>query len=358
MYPSNEYPHYGVFVENTEKILNEMENISVDKVVITKTDNKVKKLFEYLLFYLKIIFKGLFGKYDVLYGHFISHIAIPVLIIKLFNKKLKVVVNVHGNDVVPDQEKDNKWIPLVRKALLKTDYLVVPSSYFKNIMICDYGFPEEKTFIFPSGGVNTSVFCEKNKSSVLDKFKLESDRKYIGYVSRIEKDKGWDIFLDMAHELKSCNSKIKFIVVGDGDEMEMYNSKVKTLGLEDDIIKYKLLSQNEISDIFNLLDIFVFPTYRKSESLGLVGLEAMACGTVIVSSDLYGPSTYTIDGYNGFTFKAKDGILLKDKILSVLAMSETELNEIKKNAKKTAYDYSELVVSEKIRDIFEEINIG
>ena len=39
MYPSNKYPHYGIFVKNTEEILKTMENVQIKKVVIKKRKN-------------------------------------------------------------------------------------------------------------------------------------------------------------------------------------------------------------------------------------------------------------------------------------------------------------------------------
>ena len=52
MYPSNKYPHYGIFVKNTEEILKTMENVQIKKVVIKKTNNLLVKILSYALFYV------------------------------------------------------------------------------------------------------------------------------------------------------------------------------------------------------------------------------------------------------------------------------------------------------------------
>ena len=46
------------------------------------------------------------------------------------------------------------------------------------------------------------------------------------------------------------------------------------------------------------LDVFVFPTYTKCESLGLVGLEAMSCEVLVTASNCYGPTSYLVDKKN------------------------------------------------------------
>ena len=79
-----------------------------------------------------------------------------------------------------------------------------------------------------------------------------------------------------------------------------------------------MVSQDELLDIYNSLEVFIFPTYRKSESLGLVGLEAMACERFLIASKNYGPTDYIIDNKNGFMFKPKNEIDLKNKIIHVL----------------------------------------
>ena len=49
MYPSKKYPHYGTFVKNTEDILTSI-GFSVDTIKISKHDNKIIRLFSYILF--------------------------------------------------------------------------------------------------------------------------------------------------------------------------------------------------------------------------------------------------------------------------------------------------------------------
>lgn len=355
MYPSKKYPHYGVFIKNIEDILINMDNVQIKRVVMKKIDNIFLKVISYIVFYIKIIFYSSFGNFDVFYGHFISHIAIPIIILRKINKKIKIIVNAHGNDIVPDREKDFKWVSLVKKALSKSDYIIVPSEYFKCILINEYNISKDIIFIFPSGGIDRKVFFKKNKTEILEKYKFDPTKKYIGYVSRIERNKGWDVFLKMIKIFKDNNeNEFKFIIVGDGDEIDQFDEMATELEIENQIIRFKLLSQNEISDLFNIFDFFCFPTYRKSESLGLVGIEAMACETLVISSDKYGPSTYMKNGVNGFTFHSEDSNDLYYRIKHLFTLTEEEKNKIINNALKTVEIYDKENVSRLLIDIFEK----
>ena len=348
MYPSDKYPHYGVFVKNCVRIL-QNAGYKVDVVSLRKCDNRFVKLFAYILFYCKSICSGLFGKYDAIYGHYASHIALPILVIRKF-KDIKIIVNVHGNDIVPETKNDYKYLNLVQKLLKITDRCIAPSQYFKNILVENFKLRSDLISIYPSGGVNLNIFRPIGKKEACSFLEIECGYTYIGYVSRIEKNKGWDIFLRAIAELMKENENIRAIVVGDGDENNEYESLVKKLKIEKRIIKYKLLPQSTIAYVYNALDVFVFPTYRKSESLGLVGLEAMACGAKVVLPDQYGPACYGRDTYNCIQF------LTGDEKTLVAAIRKALINDnISDGAIKTASEYSLAKTEKCLSDIMNKV---
>ena len=335
MYPSKKYPHYGVFVRNTAEILRNAGYV-VDVVAIKKTENTIRKLFVYIGFYWSVVWKGTFGKYSGVYAHYASHTALPLLILNKL-RKLPIVINVHGNDVVPETEADKRYMGLVAKILSKGVFVITPSEYFKKEVIKRFNVPEKKIGVYPSGGVDTDKFRGIERTIAIEYLQLAEDKRYIGYVSRIEENKGWDIFLKACKKLIEDYEDIKLIVVGDGKQAKEYNELVDKLGLREHIIKYELLSQEKIVYIFNVLDVFVFSTYRKSESLGLVGLEAMACETTTVLPDAYGPASYGKNEENAFVFKAGDEASLEITIRRALNNSN---KDIRRNARKTALSYN------------------
>lgn len=355
MYPSNKYPHYGVFVYNTEKTLRENQ-FEIDRAVMYKQDTKMKKILEYFKFYLDAIYLAKKNTYDAIYGHYASHIAIPILLIKKIRPRLKVIINVHGNDIVPEEKKDERYIELTKKLLSISNLIISPSQYFNEILINDYIISKEKIEIYPSGGINTKRFVFMDKSKAKEKMNLKSENQYIGFVSRIEIKKGWDVLLRAIKILDSViDTKIKFLFVGDGSEKEKFNNMIQKLGIKDRIIYENFKSQDELVYVYNSLDIFCFPTYRKSESLGLVGLEAMSCGQILIASDMGGPKTYIKDGENGFLFEPEDEEKLAKKIQKILEMDNEYKRMISNNAIRTANRYSEEKVSKILIDIFEKM---
>ena len=353
MYPSDKYKHYGVFVKNTKEIL-EDNGFVVDTVVMTKQTEKIAKLFSYIYLYSMTVLKGIFNNYDYLYVHFVSHSSLGAVLLKRTSKNIKLIFNAHGNDVIADMDFELKNEKRSKKYLKYADKVIVPSNYFKNAIMEKYNISEDIINVYPSGGVDTAKFVNIDSKEAKKEVGLNNKYSYIGYVSRIEKNKGWDVFLKAVKELVD-EEKIeneKFIVIGGGAEEKEFNELVKKLKLKDYLEIRNMVSQEELINIYNSLDIFVFPTYRKSESLGLVGLEAMSCETLVIASKNYGPTDYVINKSNGLFFKPEDPKDLVKKILEMKKMNNEEINKMKKKARETAIKYDSKNTKDMLLKVF------
>ena len=341
MFPNLKYPHYGVFVENVDKLLKE-NNFLVDEVVMSKTDNKILKAISYCQFYIRSFWLAVWNNYDYIYVHFISHSTLGVYLPYLCSNNTKLILNVHGNDVIADYEFEYKNEQRSKVYLKSADKVIVPSKYFQKLLIEKYNVPKEKIVIYPSGGVNVDKFKKVNKKLAIKNANLKDGVKYFGYVSRIEKDKGYDTLILAINELKKQKklNKIKFLIVGSGNEEQILDEMINKYKLEKYIERKPLVSQDEIINIYNAIEALIYPTRRKSESLGLTGLEAMACEALVIGSNEYGPGTYLVNNKNSLTFAATDYKELAKKIEEVLKMKAKDRNVITKSARLKSEEYS------------------
>lgn len=353
MYPDPENPNFGVFVKNTAVQLADNQH-DIHNAVMTKQKGFKNKLTGYLSHYINVVKKGLWRKDDVIYAHYASLNALPLLIIKAVNKNKKIYINVHGSDVTPQNKLQAAFQPLVSRILKKADKVICPSAYYKSVIAGKYGLPEKKISVFPSGGIDTAVFFpETDREKLFQKHQLSMEKKYIAYVGRIEYNKGWDTFLDTLSLLKQEGflQDKKIIVVGNGKQFGEYESKVKATGLQDYIIQFDFLSQEELKDIFNIADVFCFPT-KLYESLGLVGIEAMACGTPVIGSRRGGVLDFMEDDYNGFLFEPGNTIELKMRIEQFFSLPEEKRGLYSKNSAATAARYDQYSCREQLKEIF------
>lgn len=356
MYPSKNFPSYGTFVKNFCSQL-ELLNIQYDLSVMYKTNLRIGKLFLYILFYVKTLFLVLYKKYDIVYIHYASHSALPVLLAKKIKRNLIIFTNLHGSDVVPENKKQEKMQKYTEQIVDISKKVIVPSEYFKNYVIKKYKLNPKKVFVYPSGGLNKSIFFKVDKSrgqEILNKYNLEENIKYIAFVSRITKDKGWDTYCLALKMLKNKNYNIKGLIVGDGNEKKELLEMISRLELNKNVILLPSLSQEELNEIYNCVDCLVFPSRREGESLGLIPLEAMAAETLVIVNDYAAPANYIKSNYNGLKFKVNSYEDLCKKIIQSLNMENEEKIKIITNAKKTVSEFFVENVIKKLEKIIIE----
>lgn len=356
MYPSKSYPSYGVFVKNFIESLDK-KDIYVEKTVLTKETNKLKKVIKYLQFYMEIFFKIIIQNYDLIYVHYASHTALPILLASKF-KKINLFVNVHGSDVVPQKNSQLRYQKFVYKLLKIAKKVIVPSEYFKKLVENKFNVFSEKIIISPSGGVNQEKFYYINEKSTLrSKYNIDKNLFVIGYVGRIDIGKGWDTFLKSIKILvdnNQINGKMA-LIVGSGAQISDFKNMISELNLESYIIWRDLLPQNELKNIYNLMDVFCFPT--NGESLGLVGLEAMMCGVPVIGSKIGALPEYIIENKTGKLINKFDHAGLSNKILEI--QEELTNNEKKMYYTKHCIEKATEYESKKVNDeIYNQITNG
>jgi len=339
MYPSKEDYTYGIFVKNFEEQIIKNEFTIAHKCVISgRGKNTYEKIQKYINFFKQTIYSTLSTKYDLIYVHYIGHSLLPLLFIKNKIKK-PLILNAHGSDVLPNTQTGKFIQKLVTPVIKKATMIVVPSNYFKDIVHNKFNIDKSKIFISPSGGIDTNLFRPFNKYK-------ENNELIIGYVSRIDQGKGWDILLQAIKLLIDEGHKtFKVLLIGGGSQEKQLLKMIKVLKLENNTTFIGKVSHQDLVHYYNNMNIFVFPTIRSAESLGLVGLEAMACGIPVIGSNIGGLKGYIKNGYNGELFEAGNINQLSKIIKKFILMNKQDLQNYSKHSVATAAQYDSNVIS-------------
>lgn len=104
------------------------------------------------------------------------------------------------------------------------------------------------------------------------------------YVGRLIPEKGADLFVRAVAELRTANRDVRGVVVGDGPERARLKSTVASRGLEANVTFTGVI--DNYADVLALMkaaSVFVLPSRR--EGFGISALEALACGTPVVTID-------------------------------------------------------------------------
>jgi D-inositol-3-phosphate glycosyltransferase len=90
------------------------------------------------------------------------------------------------------------------------------------------------------------------------------------------------------------------------------------------------------------------------ESFGLVALEAMACGTPVIASQVGGLAFLVQDGVTGFTVPAEDHNALCDRLTALLGDEPLRL-QMGKNAAKYAQNYGWEKIANQILGVYDDL---
>jgi glycosyltransferase involved in cell wall biosynthesis len=136
-------------------------------------------------------------------------------------------------------------------------------------------------------------------------------------------------------------------MAGKGPDEEKIKKYIQQKKLTDRVDFRGFISQEKLVDIYNEVDIYIFPTWH--DSLGLTGVEAMACGTPIIASNVSGPSTYVESGRNGFLFIPQNPADLANLIHEYTQLSAEEKKQLCENALKTAERFEQGLVAKLLK---------
>lgn len=125
------------------------------------------------------------------------------------------------------------------------------------------------------------LFAQSKAKDVKDKLGIPTNYMVIGHVGSFWKIKNQTFLIDVFNELHRKNSKTRLILIGEGELKNDVQNKVKRLNLENSVSF--LGSRNDVPELLQALDFFVFPSF--GEGLSVAMLEAQCAGLQCVVSD-------------------------------------------------------------------------
>ena len=124
-------------------------------------------------------------------------------------------------------------------------------------------------------------------------------KKVLVSVSRLSSEKNIDFLLDaMAHLKTDRGDDFHLLIIGEGDERQRLEARIEQLALQQQVSLVGAVPPEHMVDYYQLGDVFVFAS--KSETQGMVVLEAMAAGLPVVALRSSGIEDVVKDGENGY----------------------------------------------------------
>jgi len=239
----------------------------------------------------------------------------------------------------------------------QADLLIASTSDEADELVSSYGADADHVVVVPPG-VDLATFRPLDR--------VEAGRK-IGYpegplllyVRRLERLKGVEIAIRALVLLTGrAHPGLRLLILGedsrDGDESEKARLKgiANELGVRDRVDFLGSVAHHELPYFYSAADVCVMPSY--TESFGLVGLEAQACGCPVVASDVPGLRSVVRDGVSGYLIDGDDPSTYADRIGRLLADPELA-QQMGRRASMLAQRFSWTRTADNLEALFDEV---
>ncbi len=179
-------------------------------------------------------------------------------------------------------------------AVSRSSMVVTVSQASKIGLKREFGLLEDRVRVICEGP--SPAFCKRHvtqgqRRERLNEIGLQSDERFALYVGGISPHKNLQTLIEAVAVLVKEDSypNFRLVLVGDylGDVFRTCHldlvALARRLGVEDRIIFAGYVPDDRLVALYNLADVFVFPSYL--EGFGLPAVEAMACGTPVMVSN-------------------------------------------------------------------------
>lgn len=277
--------------------------------------------------------------------------------------------NIKAYEILENRQNKSSSSPLLKaegKLLEYTQEKLVPGyiKLFSNS--CDLVFSptnlikdyleetgvKSKIKVMPTG-LDESYFKENEEVNEKVKFireKYKGDKKYLFCtVSRLTKEKNLDFMIKGLNELKEkIDDNFRLMIIGKGPYKRELEENINELGLQNNVVFLNSIDNTVITNYYRASDLFLFSS--KSETQGIVLLEAMAARVPVVALKASGVIEVVKNGENGFMTE-EDTLKWSLKIKEILENEEL-FKVLKQGAYDTALKYMASNIAKEVEETY------
>ena len=287
-------------------------------------------LFEYAPYELnltsKLVDVAIHEKLNILHVHYaIPHASAAVnakQILATYGIHIPIVTTLHGTDITL-LGKDKSFKPVIEYAINQSDAVTAVSQNLKEETLLNFKIKDEIKVI--PNFIDMSLYKQECNQVLRDKF-AKKEEAILVHISNFRKVKRVQ---DVVKIFEKVNKQVpsKLFMIGDGPERLKAEQLCRKLGIAKHV---RFLGKLKVIEKFLCIaDVFVLPS--KTESFGLVALEAMASKVAVISTNSGGLPEVNIDGETGYLSDVGDVKKMANDTIALLKDTD-KLNAFKNNA--------------------------
>lgn len=278
---------------------------------------------------------------SVLLGH--PNLTPLTLPSKVLNNRASWYCLTYGIDV---------WerLSLLRRLSIRSqDRVLSISDYTTDQLVGQQGVPRSRVSYIPPAVDPTFVKAAK---SARRGSQASSDQLTLLTVCRLattERQKGVDTVIHTLPLLVEEFPELRYVVVGDGDDMPRLRALASELGVASHVVFAGEQRGDALLNHYAECDVFVMPS--KKEGFGIVFLEAMAFGKPVIGGDYGGTPDVIEDAQTGFLVPYGDVDYLSDRIRMLLRNPELRTSFGEAGMLRLEQEFTFSIFRRRLRDI-------
>jgi 1,2-diacylglycerol 3-alpha-glucosyltransferase len=174
------------------------------------------------------------------------------------------------------------------------DHVIAPSESIRDL-IRDRGV-DKPVAVIPTG-VDLDFFASGKGELFRHQHGIATNAFVLGHVGRLAPEKNLDYLARAAAIFLKKQSGAVFVVAGEGPSDDAIWRICEEEGVQNQLIMTDTLTGSDLAHAYDAFDLFVFAS--KTETQGMVLIEAMAAGAPVIALDASGAREVVIDGKNG-----------------------------------------------------------
>jgi D-inositol-3-phosphate glycosyltransferase len=257
-----------------------------------------------------------------------------------------------------DEEREPRLrIEHEREIVAQADIVIAADTTERDQLVELYGADPARIRMAPCG-VDTELFRPIPRAEARGWLGLGLDEKIVLFVGRLEALKGLDTLLPAFAQVNGHFPRPPRLLVVGGDlakeapKFESLRQMATTLGIAERVSLLGVVEQPMLPYYYSAADVLAMPSY--TESLGMVAIEAMACGTPVVVSRVGGLQHTVLDGETGYQVPPRDPPALAERLNALLSDPALAARLGQKGIQRAA-EYSWRIVAQGVLAVYQEL---
>lgn len=228
-------------------------------------------------------------RYDIVHSHYWLSGCLGSMIQEKWHIPHVIMFHTLGlmkTPIAPEEREAQQRISQEKKLVIQSQKIIAPTHQEKKNLIDFYNTNPDKIDIIP-GGVNLDLFQIGRNRDAWKAIHIDCDEPLLLFVGRFAVEKGISFLFEAIQLLHKKKTLQLMVIGGDGNhdprqqELADYAAQLQ---IEKQVYFVGRVDHQQLPLYYNAADLVVMPSLY--ESFGLVCLEALACGTPVVSTQV------------------------------------------------------------------------